>query len=192
MVAFDRGGLAQKISQQLLVAGTSLTIEPVSDGPLYESKVDRNASVSAKGTYLATLSGAFGANSMLEVSVSDIAAVRLSDAQIDWVGVYRSVRAIPESLEKPPLLRSRRPLSYRHLPGIYKTRTEEFHRLWGRLCVRRRDLLHDRGAYCRLCCFSGLSERGYDEGDNQSHGPFGSSSSALGIKGRWCPPVIGQ
>jgi hypothetical protein len=102
MVAFDRGGLAQKISQQLLVAGTSLTIEPVSDGPLYESKVDRNASVSAKGTYLATLSGAFGANSMLEVSVSDIAAVRLSDAQIDWVGVYRSVRAIPESLENHP------------------------------------------------------------------------------------------
>jgi hypothetical protein len=89
----------QKLSKQLLVPGTALTVEPVSDGPVYESKIDKNASVSAKGTFLATLSGVFGANTMLEVSVSDVAVVRSSDAQIDWLGVYRSVKAISEPLE---------------------------------------------------------------------------------------------
>ena len=47
VVAFDRDGSTQKLSKQLLVPGTALTVEPVSDGPVYESKIDKNASISS-------------------------------------------------------------------------------------------------------------------------------------------------
>ena len=84
IVTIQGDGGTRKSSERLLVPGPHPPVERITEGLVYESKIDQQASVSAKGTYLVTLSGAFSNSSMLEVTITDVASVRLSDAQIDW------------------------------------------------------------------------------------------------------------
>jgi hypothetical protein len=84
IITFGPAGVARKASERLLAQVPPPPLEQIADGLVYESKIDQQASVAAKGTYLATLSGAFSGSNMLEVTITDVASVRLNDDQIDW------------------------------------------------------------------------------------------------------------
>jgi hypothetical protein len=89
-------GNTKKRSERLVVAGPPTVVERVSDGVVYESKVDKRASSQAKGTYLAGLEATFGVADMLEVTITDVATARLRDDQVDWAKVHHFANELRE------------------------------------------------------------------------------------------------
>ena len=97
VITIEQDGRANKNSERLIVPGPTPTVERVSDGVVYESKIDRSAMESAKGTFLESLSHELKAESMLEITISDVASARLSDAQIDWDRLRRFAASYREA-----------------------------------------------------------------------------------------------